>query len=536
MIAHGVNKAIVMGLLAGAACLPSAASAQDFGLAGGPPSIETEDLGAALDFDAGVAVEGALDSNLWQGTSALRAAELLTNAPLNSQDPIIRDIIRTVILSGGVPPKAVEGRGTQTYEAARLQAVLAVESGKSGEASSLDGFLARNPDLARAPLAQVDLAFSKGDWQRACEISDTITTERALPEWARLRATCHGLRGEISAADVTRDLLRSSGYDNPAYHAQMDALLTGRGPSPETDPADTLVTFLAGLGSENKLAESAIAGAAPVSGQSTELANLFKNFAALDLAALQSAFGNLSFDVALPDLDLETALADPSPRATGRLFILGQSGDAAAFDGFVNRAMKAGVAEDDILGKLSPMIQSIPAQSRANTNLSRYTRAAILSRDIASLQQLYGALPEGAAKARIALIADALGGGFSRQSLGRDIEGRLAEPAKRRQAIKDTQIALALGAILSDTAADSLANQNLPALTLPQRELLLLKAAMREDSRAETSLRVATLLSRKGLNTTDKAYLISALTETGLQRFAGQIAADVFFEGLKPGL
>ena len=515
------------GLLTAALCLPVAAIAQDYGLAGGPPTIESEALGAALDFDAGVAVEGALDSNLWQGTSALRAAELLSNAPLKSQDPIIRDIIRTVILSGGVPPRAVEGKGTQSYEAARLQAVLAIEAGKSGDTSTLDGFLARNPDLARSPMAQVDLAFSKGDWQRACEISDTITTERARPEWARLRAACHGLRGETSAADVTRDLLRSSGYDNPAYHAQMDALLTGRKPSPETDPSDALVTYLATRGT--KTAEPSETSP---TGKAAELAALFDNFAVMDLADLQSAFGNLSFDLSLPDLNLEAALANPSPRATGRLFVLGQSGDAAAFEAFLNRILEAGVSEDQALTKLSPIIQALPAQARAETNLARFTRAAILSRDIGSLQQIYTALPEGKSQARIALIADALGGGFNGQSLGRDIEGRLSTPLLRRQAIVDTQIALALGATLSDTAANVIAEQTLPALTLPQNQLLLLQAAMRDNSRAETSLIVADLLSRSGINITDKAYLINALAEMGLQRFAGQIAADVFSIGL----
>ena len=520
---------LIFGFIAAAFCLPTAIAAQDYGLAGGPPTIESETLGAALDFDAGVAVEGALDSNLWQGTSALRAAELLSNAPLKNQDPIIRDIIRTVILSGGVPPRAVNGKGTQTYEAARLQAVLAIETGKSGDTSTLDGFLARNPDLARAPMAQVDLAFSKGDWQRACEISDSITTERALPEWARLRATCHGLRGETSAADVTRDLLRSSGYDNPAYHAQMDALLTGLGPSPETDPSDALVTFLASRGtgpSDN----------APADKKEAELAALFDGFAGSDLAALQSALGNLSFDINLPDLDLDAALADPSPRATGRLFVLGQSGDAAAFEGFLNRAIIAGVSEDQALAKLAPIIQSLPAQARAEANLLRYTRAAILGRDIGSLQQIYAALPEGQSQARIALIADALGGGFNGQSLGRDIESRLEAPVQRSQAVSDTQIALALGATLSDTAAGILAEQRIPALTLPQNQLLLLEAALKDNSRAETSLIAAQLLSRSGLNVTDKAYLISALTEMGLQRFAGQIAADVFSGGLKADL
>ncbi len=519
---------IGFGCLAAVVCQPMAALAQDYGLAGGPPTIESESLDAAIDFDAGVAVDGALDTNLWQGTSALRAAELLSNAPLNSQDPIIRDILRTVILSGGVPPRAEGGRGTQSYADARLQAVLAIETGKSGDTSDLDGFLARNPDLARAPMAQVDLAFSKGDWRRACEISDTITTERALPEWARLRATCHALRGESSAADVTRDLLRSSGYDNPAYHAQMDALLTGLGPSPQTDPSDTLVTFLASRGGA-----ASEGSTAPTAGKEAELKSLFDGFATSDLSALESSFGNLSFDISLPDLDLNAALADPSPRATGRLFVLGQSGDVAGFDGFINRAIAAGVTEDQALSKLAPIIQALPAQTRAEQNLPRFTRAAILSRDVGSLQQIYAALPEGGAQARIALIADALGGGFNGQALGRDIESRLTTPLLRGQAVSDTQIALALGATLSDTAASVLGKQNLPALTLPQSQLLLLNAALRDNSRAETSLMVAQLLSRPGLNVTDKTYLINALTEMGLQRFAGQIAADVFAEGLK---
>ncbi len=509
-------------------CLPFAAQAQDYGLSG-PGQIETQTLDEAQDFDAGVLKDGALDTALWQGTSAARAAKLLSAAPLKNTDPIIRDIVRTVILSGGVPPHAKNAAGAQAYEAARLQAVLAIESGRSGDTATLDGFLARNPDLARAPLAQVDLALSKRDWRRACEISDTGTTDRANPQWARLRSTCHALRGEMSAADVTRDLLRSSGYDNPAYHAQMDALLAGRGPAPQQDQADALVTFLATRG-QKQVAENDDKG--PVAGRDADLAAVFKSFADADLAALESALGNLSFDTVLPDLDLETALSDPGARATARLFVLGRSGDAAALDAFLTRAIRAGVDEDAALNTLSPIIQALPAVGRVNTNLTRYTRAAVLSRDIGSLQQLYSALPEGPLQARIALIADAMGGGFSGQALGRDIEGRLAVPLLRAQAVTDAQMALALGATLSDPAAEVLSTAPLPALTLPQNQLLLLDAAVRANSRAETSLLTATLLARPNLNTTDKARIVSALTQAGLPQFGGQIAADVFFEGL----
>ena len=303
-------------------------------------------------------------------------------------------MVRTVILSGGVPPQANDASGTQAYEAARLQAVLALESSQSGDTSTLDGFLARNPDLARSPIAQVDLALSKGNWQRACEISDTVTSERAQPQWARLRATCHALRGETSAADVTRDLLRSSGYDNPAYHAQMDALLSGRGPAPQQDQTDALVTFLASRGKAASEASDDV-----LAGGDADLSSVFKSFAATDLEALKSALGNISFDVSQPDLDLETAMASSDPRATARLFILGQAGDAAAMDAFISRAVREGLDEDVVLTKLTPVIQHCQRLG-VLTPICRDTHALpSFQQDIGSLQQLFLAMPEGAAQA-----------------------------------------------------------------------------------------------------------------------------------------
>jgi hypothetical protein len=81
-----------------------------------------------------------------------------------------------------------------------------------------------------------------------------------------------------------------------------------------------------------------------------------------------------------------------------------------------------------------------------------------------------------------------------------------------------------------------LADASLPALTLPQNQLVLLHAAVRDNSQAEVSLLTATLLTRPGLNVTDKTYLISALTQAGLPQFAGPIAADIYFEGLDAAL
>lgn len=505
-------------LTAAISCFPLAALAQDFGLSG-PEQIVTESLDAAQDFDAGVRFDGALDTQLWQGTSAARATKLLDMAPMTASDPILRDMVRTVILTGGVPPRATSEDTAKAYETARLKAVMAL-----GEDDVLDGFLARNPELARAPKAQVDLALAKGDQTRACEISDTITTGRGEPVWVRLRAACHALRGEMAAAELTRDLLRSSGYDNAAYFAQLNALIAGEDPAQETDGSDALVSFLA----KREITQTDTAE----TGRDADLAALFERFAKTDLSTIESTLGNISFDVATPDLDLETALSDPGARATGRLFILGRAGDASAMDAFISRAIRAGVEEDVVLVKLAPLLQALPAKDRMDTNLKRYARAALLSRDIGGLQGIYAALPDGALRERIALATDAIGGGFYGQSLGRDIEARLSDPATRDQALTDSVMAMALGARVSDVAADVLADAELPAAKLPENLILLLTSAVEANSRAETTLRAADLLSRPNLNSTDLAHIVSALRRAGLQRFAGQIAAEQFLAGL----
>jgi len=53
---------------------------------------------------------------------------------------------------------------------------------------------------------------------------------------------------------------------------------------------------------------------------------------------------------------------------------------------------------------------------------------------------------------------------------------------QRWQAVADTQIALALGATLSDTAADVLKEQSLPALTFqPTSRLSLISRRVKRD-------------------------------------------------------
>ena len=198
----------------------------------------------------------------------------------------------------------------------------------------------------------------------------------------------------------------------------------------------------------------------------------------------------------------------------------------------MGRAMRKGVAEDDLLLKFDGLIRALPAQARAETNLKRFARAAILSSDLASLQNIYSSLPDGPEKTRIALATDAIGGGFNGQALGRDIENRLADPITKPQALKDVLIARALGATISDPAAEVLYDARLPRSRLPVSQILLLDAAIEANSRAEITLLAADLLSKPNLTLTDRARIITALRRAGLQRFAGPLAAEAFLEAL----
>ena len=144
-------------------------------------------------------------------------------------------------------------------------------------------------------------------------------------------------------------------------------------------------------------------------------------------------------------------------------------------------------------------------------------------------------MPEGQEQARIALIADALGNGFSLGELGRDIETRLeSEGADKRRAVRDSFIAMAMGARLSgDASVNIMGVSKGGGQAANSGDLLALSAAATASSRAETMLRAAIILdSTDMLDNPSLAAVISALQEAGLPQFAGRVAAQDFLEAL----
>ena len=499
-------------------------------------SIETGQLGAAQAYDAGVidARSGGLDAALWQGTSAKTAVRLMQKLPLSSDKDIVQDMIEAVVLSAGVPP---EGE-TAEYDQTRLKTVMAM-----GDQAALDNLATRNPEITRDPAVRTDLAIAGGDVAAACQIADNITDGRGKPHWAKLRAFCHVERDEISAAELTTELLQGSGYEDAGFFGLMKVLTGASKTLPNTknisDPLLAVMAKRAGAGAGKLSADTATDSDAKAEDR---VKAVFEFANQLSDTQINAVFSDLAFNqedlIGSSSFDLDSAKANVSPQGTAQIFQLANSsGDAQTSLEAMTLMLKA-ADKKDAFSRFAKLFENniaiIPAGMQAEADLKLYARAAIERGDIGALQGFYQAMPEGPKKLRIALVADALGNGFTLGTLGEDIESRLTGAgSEKRRAIRDTFIATAMGSRLSGEAEEALDGVgNGSGIAIKAGDLLALNAAAKAGSRAETALRAAVMIESGTLDNPSLAAIIEALQTAGLPQFAGRLAAEDFAKGL----
>ena len=516
------------------------------GLGSGPAvaqSITVDSLDAPKAFTPGIEVDGALEAESWQGTSADRAIRLIERMPLETTHPIVRDMMRRVILSGLVPPQGAE----DAYESARISAAQELAS-----PSEYERFANRNP-AARAPKLRADAFIAKGDLASACEISDALQQGRGESYWIRLRAACHELRDETSLGDLARDILRDRGEPielvvpdptddfwvramdldgtaltemmreiagEPDYIAEPETGLTPEGEETLGSQAMEHAADMAGAEMPGpETSEPELQGASPTP--------LFPPSS--DLAGSSPTNIYLEPDPApqpVPTYDLDAALDDPSAEGTARLFLLGRDGDARAVAAFVDRAAAAGIDPNTVLPRIPAVLDPT---DMAGADLPLFARYAAMTRDIALMQALYIATEDEAARERLALASDALGGGYYDRPLGDGLETALNNDADGSET--DVLIALALGADLEEGVEQRLSDAlsgSTPVVTS-----IALDQAIERGARAETLLRLANLLDARPSDDGVTLYrVLRDLRRAGLSETAGQLAAYEYLRGL----
>ncbi|MEE9272083.1 MAG: hypothetical protein V3U57_02245 [Robiginitomaculum sp.] len=507
-------------------------------------SIQVDQLTPASAYDAGVLDQskGGLGPSLWQGSSAAQAIAVLekTRLPLS---PSAHTLARAALLSGGVPPESTNETERAAYMAARLSAILKLEDMESFDAITQRENLNKNDPAFAKIFAQ--RALLGGNASQACTIADTNTQGRKEPYWIKLRGFCHYTRGELPAAELTMELLRRKGHKDDSFYTLLGYLSAPKKTNFSKDiiktPLDIAMArkiYAKQQMSINILPAIALSSVALNMDEEpeTQLMAMKKSAHLVPERALIQILSVLA-DAPLEDVNTLKTGTWTAKDWGGAYLALKSSMDmkntAKLTAAILQHAQKAGQFKT-FAALLSQEISMIPQQIQANTSPEIFAYLAVQNRDLGGLGLLYGALDEdNPLRPRIALASDALGGGYMLSALGTDIESRLSLHSKdQKRAIRDTYIAVALGANLSHKAENLLAKAGTQSGTsFKPYALLALKAAARRGAQAQTALIISAMLGNippAALRPDAFAQVLMALREAGMNDFATQLAAQDF--------
>lgn len=496
-------------------------------------SIEVGQLDAAKAFAPGIDIQDALSSDAWTATSADRAARLLSELPDDRSHPIVRNMLRRVVLSGLVPPIGAD----DAFERRRIMAAHDLAT-----PDEYARFVARNPS-ARDPALRVDAYLAAGDLASACDISDAIQNDRGDSYWIRLRAACHDLRDETARADLARDILRDRGDDitlvvpepREGFWAEIMALDAGdlsarmmvlAGDPEPAGPPEAAATNSDEQADGEFVEESLVDTLRDDHPEAPTSVNEPRPETSAELSPFTLLPAPEPEFEPTPTFDLAEAIVDTSDQGTAQLFILGVDGSAVAVSEFVARATQTGLDPSRVLSRIPAVLD--PADMAA-ANLPLFARHAVVTRDIGLIQALFGATEDEAVRERLALASDAMGGGFFGRALGESLESALLDDADN--AIGDVLMALALGSNLTEPVEAHLNQTTRSSQT--DMNWVAIDHAVARGARAESLLRFShRIAARKADDPWTLYHTIRGLRAVGFSETAGQLAAYEFLRGL----
>lgn len=204
---------------------------------GGEPGVQVDTLDKVDPETAGVIGpdEGGLGFDLWQGADRAYVAALMTDLPVRAPSPVMRALMRRLLLTAAQPPalaKPAEGDGADAAKTKPVSLItLRVQQlAAMGDVAGVGDLLAAIPGSITDPaLLQVEAnaRFLANDNARACGITAHQIQAGGGAYWQKAMIFCQILAGEPEKAEIGISMLNELGARDPAFYALSDRLLGG---------------------------------------------------------------------------------------------------------------------------------------------------------------------------------------------------------------------------------------------------------------------------------------------------------------------
>jgi len=517
-------------------------------------AVQVTALSAPDIFSPGARNTG-LSADLWKGSAADMAREILPQIGKKPLSPAAAALARRVLSTGAQAPEGASS--DYDLAAARAAALLAL-----GDAAGVEAMLERTSGVAQTPsLAKIsaESALILGHPEKACRVGQALGAERDAPYWLKLRAFCLMVGGEGAAAQLTLDLLPPSAEDAD-FAKMMAAVMAG---TPMTGPASLRSGLDMTLSRALKLDFTAAMAQAPaamvVAISRDEGADPALRMAAAGRAVRMGANVSAVYDTATsqplpaptaagqselsapPPINVPALLAIPGAATEARLLAIGrETMDLTQRDQVVVGLLKRSRSLEDFvaLSRLSrPLIASLVEAQVPSADPVLLATAAVLSGDPVSARRLRQALPTNLVNEQVLTLDALLAAATLPSAPGQAavvaglVEAGLSpvsDPVRQRR-----QGAAALTAALSEPLPAPIRTR-LAQFALPKHEaatsrLMALDMAADAGLKGETVLTVLAIAQSAGANgpnIADRLSIVRGLQRAGMADEASAFAIE----------
>ncbi|NIJ50104.1 hypothetical protein [Rhizomicrobium electricum] len=163
---------------------------------------------------------GGFGDRLWSGSDRANAEKLLAKAPLVSGDKVLRDLVRRAVLTRAAAPP---GQAKKAFVTMRIERLL--DAGLIQEAGALaaEAQVPNDDGFARVQAEAVLLANRAQD---ACGPATAARQNGDDTFWMQLRAYCAEVTGDTATAELTHQVMKAQGRNDPAYDTLVESVLT----------------------------------------------------------------------------------------------------------------------------------------------------------------------------------------------------------------------------------------------------------------------------------------------------------------------